>query len=246
LPNIGNYNYQQGGVSLDEYITDTIAPMLYYKFNEASGDLINYGSETGADGVVSGATQGETGQLGAGEAYSFDGVDDVVTIANANIPNVKALTTQRWAFLVNATTGEGGFGAFFAYGNSSAANHQLRFIVDQFFVRINCTTDAVAVSTSGDVADILSNWAWVFMDYDHDSSRVIRLFKGVGGTLTELVKTTNTASTGSVGGQTTVALNIGNRADLAFTFGGLFDVVIADSGLWTADDMQQLIDLSGV
>jgi hypothetical protein len=237
---------QQGAPTLDEYITDTIAPMLYYKFDEASGDLINYGSETGdddADGVVSGATQAQTGQLGAGEAYSFDGVDDIITVANANIPNVKALTTQRWAVLCNpAALGEGNLGSLLVYGTSGAVAHFLRLqSSSRLDAQISCQTSvAVATAAANEIADCIGAWCWLFMDYN-DATKRARLWKGLSGTLSALSLVTDTAGVGDVRSQSTV-LQLGNRSALDRTFDGLFDVAIVDSGLWTTDDMQALID----
>lgn len=231
---------------VDDYITNTIAPMLYYKFDEASGNLIDYGSE-GADGTVSGATQNQIGQLGAGEVYSFDGVDDVITIAIADIPNVKALTTQRWAMLCNIDTlGENNGGVLFGY-NTNRHIFQMASTNRVLFQIYAATTNANAISNINQISDCIDNWCWLFADYDHATTRKCRLFKGIGGTLTQLTLATDTASVGVVPGTPIVTdLHIGNRGALDFTFSGLLDVGIVDSGLWTTDEMQQLIDLAEV
>lgn len=50
-----------------------LSPLWWGKFNEASGALIDYGSAGVNGSLVGSPTQGVIGQLGASEAYSFNG-----------------------------------------------------------------------------------------------------------------------------------------------------------------------------
>lgn len=236
-----------GSASYAQYIKSTVAPLMWLKFNEASGNIVNYGNEGGV-GTVTGCTQGQVGKFGGNQAYSFDGTDDIISIANAALPNLKAVTTQRWAFLVNASSlGELSRGVFFRWGAVSyllqfQANNVLRAFVD-----LN-TTDANVVTNDNQV-DFLGSWAWVFMDYDDADTlglgRKIRLFKGISNTVTQLTFATDTAGVGTVVSQTG-ALSIGNTADTSLTFAGLMDEAIAGAGLWTTAIMQRIVALSGV
>jgi hypothetical protein len=63
--------------------------------------------------------------------------------------------------------------------------------------------------------------------------------------LTQLTLATDVAGVGTVTSQT-LGLSIGNRPLLDLTMNGLMDIAIVDSGLWTTEEMQQLIDLSEV
>jgi len=62
---------------------DLTGLQAYYKFNEASGDIINVASSpiANSDLVVTGATFGVTGIIG--DAVSLDGVNDALVASNA-------------------------------------------------------------------------------------------------------------------------------------------------------------------
>ena len=70
---------------LSSYITGLSGLIAYYPLNETSGDAINRAPDTFGtlNGTVTGATQGVAGQVG--NAYSFDGTNDFVSIADNNI-----------------------------------------------------------------------------------------------------------------------------------------------------------------
>ena len=81
--NMGN-TFISFGVSIDK-----TSGKAYYKFNEASGNLINQatvgngwsdGIGSAADGTVSGATYSVAGKIG--NAFDFDGTDDRIAIAD--------------------------------------------------------------------------------------------------------------------------------------------------------------------
>lgn len=238
--NVGMY------INLNAYLV-SLSGSLYAKFNETSGNLLNYGSD-GNSATVAGVTQGEPGIAGVG-SYLYDGATSIATFANADIPGTKALTTQRWAFLVKAASaGEVSQGAFMCYergftvGKTSmqfSGGNQLRMNLDAV------TTDANAVSTAGDLASILGAWAWVFADYDDAGTRKIRLWKAVSGTLTQLTLSTDTAAVGAI---TTPAddLILGNNSLTSRTFDGNMAVAFAGAGLWTTDELNQLVSLAGV
>jgi hypothetical protein len=231
-----------GGLSRSEALYDYLATLgtwtLDLRFSEVSGNVINYGTD-GNTGAVSGATQGQTGQLGANEATLCDGVDDIAaTFANADIAGTKALTTQRWCFLVNAATlGEGGAGAFLVYGNATTET-ALTFLSSnrlQAYVSA-ATTDAQARTTTGQV-DFIGSWALVFVDYDDANAlglgRKIRLITATAASASAaLTLAIDTAAVGAVVASAN-DLNIGNRTATDFTFDGLFDLALAGAGLWS-------------
>ena len=219
----------------------TLSPMLLNKFNEPSGNLQNYGSEGAlAVGTVSGCTYAQAGQLGASEAYLFDGADDYVSIANAVIPNVKALTTQRWCWLINASSlGESDFGTIAAWGAGTPTGQLfLRFNVGNSLVAYIDTdgTDPVAVTNDNQV-DFLATWALLFLDYDNADAlglgRRIRLFRATAASATTLLTLfTNTAGTGTIVAHSN-ALLWGNRSGTDTSFAGLMDMAFVGAGLWT-------------
>jgi len=204
------------------------------RFNETSGDLLNYGSD--GDAAVSGATQAQAGQLGAGEAYLFDGADDVCTFANADVANTKALTTRRGLALINATSlGELDAGRLFDWNShftslNFVSTNRLQCIID------TDGTDANAISNNNQV-DFVGAWALVFWDYDDADAlglgRKIRLMRATAASATTLLTLgTDTAATGTV-----IApsgnLTLGNNDALVVSFDGLFDVFAQGGSLWS-------------
>jgi hypothetical protein len=208
---------------------------LYLRFNEASGSAINYGSD-GGTGTVSGCTQAQQGQLGPGEAVSFDGVDDVVTLANAAVPATKALATQRWCFLVNASSlGEGNVGALMVWNTGTTT---IRFGGGNvLFARVDTNgTDVNAIAAAGQV-NFLTQWALVFVDCDAGGELGLgfrlRLIKATAASPAALMTLgTDTAGTGSVI-VPTGTLTLGNSAATTTTLAGLMDVALAGAGLWS-------------
>jgi hypothetical protein len=216
----------------DEYanLITSLNPTIWARYNEASGNLINYGSD-GNSGAVTSATQGQTGQLGSQEAYDFDAIDDEVVFTNADIAGTVALTTQRWMYLINAATlGTGSAGQFFIWGG---VNHILRFLSAN---RLQCVintdgTDPTATSNTGQV-DFLTSWALVFVDYDDGdilgNGRKIRLLRATAASATTLLTlATDTAGTGTI---------VAPAANLTIGSGnldGLIDETVVSANLWS-------------
>ena len=68
-----------------------------YGFNEGSGTTVTDASGTGNAGAVSGATWSASGRIGG--ALAFDGVNDWVTVADANSLDLTgAMTLEAWVF----------------------------------------------------------------------------------------------------------------------------------------------------
>ena len=64
-------------------------------FNEASGTTVADASGTGNTGTISGATRSTAGRYGG--ALSFDGVNDMVTVADANsLDLTTGMTLEAW------------------------------------------------------------------------------------------------------------------------------------------------------
>jgi hypothetical protein len=228
-----------GGQTLDQYLAWLGGWTLDLKFNEASGNIVNYGSD-GGSGVAANLTYAQAGQLGAGEAVSYDGTTSSVAFANAAVPATKALTTQRLLFLIKATSyGEGNQGMFFAWGNGASTNHRLHFDGAGGVLNALIDTDdvsAAAITNVGQAA-ILNAWTLVFMDYDDANAlglgRKIRLITATAASAPALLTlATDTAATGTVTPRTD-ALNIGMRTLGDFTFAGLRDKDLGGAGLWS-------------
>lgn len=224
--------------------------LVYYKFDESSGNIIDYGSEE-ADGAVIGATQGEAGIAGVG-SYLYDGVDDEVVIQNEEFPNVKNLTNQRYAALVFAISGAVDDGPLILFRNGlDDDNHELTFASTER-LEANFITDGINARaiTNNNQANVYDAWAWVFMDYDDSDSlsngRRIRIFKGVGGTVTQLTLATDTAATGTLDTGFTQDMQLGAQGNLGRVLHGNMAAGTIKGGLWTADEMQDIVAATGV
>lgn len=95
---------QIDGDPLQNYIKSLIGLVAYYPLDETSGNAINHAPATlgTLDGTVTGATQGVAGQ--SGNAYSFDGVNDAVSIPY----HISYSTSQpfSWGFLAKISSTE--------------------------------------------------------------------------------------------------------------------------------------------
>lgn len=230
-------------------------PLLWLRLRETSGTSVtNSGSVSVSGTWTPGAgALNQTGQLGAGEAYEYDGADSKIQFAIASIAAIANLTTQRWAFLYNADTlGEATASFFFGWGTSGSA-HQLRFLsANRLTATIQTGTTSAAVTTDVDqVADIIGAWRWIFMDYDDADSlgngRRIRLWKSTPGSGVVTALTLgggNVAATGTVTVQS-ADLCIGNLTSQIRTLDGKLDEVICGgASLWTTAEMQDISRLS--
>jgi hypothetical protein len=232
-----------GGQTYADYIA-SLTPTFWVKLQETSGSAANSGSD-GNTGTVTSATQGQTGKLGANEAYLFDGADDLITFLNANVAGTKALTTQRWAFLANATSsGESTNGAFMGWGTLVGIKHA----GSTYDAQID-TDGTTARSTTSAATIVTGAWFWLFVDYDDADAlgggRIIRVFTGASGTVSELGYGTQTAATGTVAAPAG-DLIIGNRNTAAWTFDGPIDEALGGAGLWTQAIMERIVALTGV
>lgn len=234
-----------GGLTLPQAITLLGSTMLC-TFDEDSGDLQNYGSDA-EEAADTDATQGQTPLAGYG-AYLFDGDTNYVRFANADIPNTKALTTQRWACLCNPTSlGEGDKGMIAVFLNGGAANGPFFGLVDNNALRMSMTngTDTfIAVSNNNQVQDCIGSACWLFGDYN-DTTKKTRLFKGVGGQFTQLTLASDPTVTGSLLTPPD-HFYIGNAQVGSRGFDGLMYLFTISAGLWTSALGNALVKGTGV
>ena len=127
----------------------------YYKFNEASGNIINQASAVGStdmiatsDLVVSGATYGVTGKIG--DALSFDGTNDSASASSTS--------TSDWSFLSQSGVA---FTIIFWYkADDFVANRS-------FFATSNFGTDGINIVSKTDryIRFLCGNTSAGFMDF---------------------------------------------------------------------------------
>jgi hypothetical protein len=235
------YDAEPLAVSYEQFVTDDLDPVIWYRLRETSGTSpANSGSASLTATWTPGAgALGQTGKLGANEAYDFDAL--VSKIAIADNAAIQALATYTIIGLVHAdgfgenNAGEiihlGALNAFRATGTAG------RFTM----VFDTGSTDATSTSTDG----FLTTGAWlaIFGTYDDAGDRRARLYKGVAGVVTEATYSAQTAATGSR--VAPVGAIIGNFSDVR-TWDGLIDEIIVCNRVLTSAEMLQYTQLAGV
>ena len=232
-----------GGVRLQSYLL-SLSPILLMDGTLNGSNVANLGSGgTALDGVPTAVTIDATGM-------TFNGTTSVITIPNH--ASINAMSTQRWAFLINAATlGESSAGSPFSWLDGVGGSRTACRFQSTNRLQANVRTDATdaACITNDNQVDFIGSLAWLFIDYDDADAlglgRRIRLMRGLSGAIATLTLATDTAATGTVE-TTTGSLYIGNRNTSDLTFNGLMKQVFASTGLWTTAIMQELIDLAGV
>jgi hypothetical protein len=234
------------GTTYADYIA-SLAPLLWLKHTETSGTTVeNYGSlGDAADGTwTPGAgALGQTGlgNGGANEAYDYDGANSKTTVpAQTGINNLTALT---YGILLKADSpGETNVGQFFGdqFNNRiwgiNSASYPLSMTVQ-------ATGAAVSTTNNGFIA--VSTPTYLFATYDDAGDRKIRMYKVVGGALTEATYATQTAATGTLGNGSGTQI-IGNTANQAASFDGLIDEAFMKGSVLSSAEMLQIGLLRGL
>lgn len=94
-----NKEIPSAGVDVTVQLAPTSSSGLVaaYSFNAGSGTSLADSSGTGNNGTVSGATWVSAGRTGFGNALSFDGADDLVSIADSNsLDLTNGMTLEAW------------------------------------------------------------------------------------------------------------------------------------------------------
>lgn len=220
------------------YIT-SLAPLLWLRLRETTGSTaVNSGSGgSSIDGTATSCTLGQTGKLGANEAYLFDGAASRVVIANhASLAN---LTTQELVFLSRPTgAGEGNNGTLFNWGDGF---HRCLYSAGDLQYRVDLATDAQA-SLSGGLASMQNNWSLLFLTFN-DTTKVASIMLGISGAVGS--PSSNTGS-GAYAAPTGLDLYLGNRLSNDRTFAGTIDETLIFSRQLTGAERTQLVQLAGV
>jgi hypothetical protein len=221
-------------------------PLLWLRNRETSGTNAANSGSAGAtlDGTIGGTTTlGQTGQLGANEAFDFDGATSLITVANNAA--LAALTSREICFLCNMQTkGESSVGTFFNWGDS-LTNRLLNVATDTLQMQIDlATTDATTTLANSSINIFLNKWAYLFFSYD-DTTKLISAYYGLNGVVTEFSYASQVTG---VGGITAIAQNliIGNRQSVDRTFDGLIDEVLYFGRTLTSAERLDITRLAGL
>lgn len=180
------------GNPADDYIA-SLAPELFYKFNETSGTAIaNYGTLGGAGTWTPGAgSLGNASPLGL--SADFDGSNSRLEYANnATMANAEEFSGGELIYVDSA--GKTSSGALWIWGTLSTA-YNLRFSSGLALVgRVDYATDAITLTSATLTTGV---WQWIFWKYSLSGDRKLHVYRGVNGVVAELAYTTNTASSGA-------------------------------------------------
>lgn len=231
------------GLSYAAYIA-SLAPVLWYKFDETSGTTVtNYGSfgsnQNGVWTVGSGAL-GQTGKLGANNAYDFNASKVAITQTATNIGN---LATYTHAMLIKLDAPSGTL-----WEQSTLGGIPYLGLSGFYALLANEWAGSVPNSASNiSAANFLtvSTWTWLFRTFDNAGDRKNHIYKGVGGAVTEATYGTDTAmaaARSALGTQNT----IGNQSGGGAGIDGLIDEALMFSGVLTTAQMLAITQSTGV
>lgn len=214
VPNSGKNRGDQLSAYLQQFI-DAGQLRRWYRFNEVSGNLINYGNFVGVDGTVTSAAQGEVGKLGAREAYLFDGINDWVSCP-AGVDNNDTTFTMMW-LLKNSnhvlSTRLWGFGntGIQLYCSSVPLN------------RLSLVWIFSGDNISLPIPNILpGEWTLIFITYNESTDRIARGYIATDSSGVSLVGT-SPPTTGIIADASAIIYTIGARGVPDLFYNALID-----------------------
>lgn len=223
-------------------ILASLSPVIWGRLRETSGtNAVNYGS-LGALGdgtwTPGAGAVGQTGQLGANEAYLWDGATSKIAIpARTGYNN---LATYTWGLLckpaaqshlMTASLGAG------RYLRMNSASFPLQF------VNTSSATPVTSTTANGFLA--LNVWQYFFVTFDNAGDRKARIYKYVAGALTEATYVTQDAMTGTIVSPAD-ALWIGATTAGTFLFNGPIDEYFICPSVLSTVQMAQLGAAAGL
>lgn len=227
------------------YIGTLTQPLVWYKINEGSGTTAtNSGTASSANGTYSAVTLGVTGQIGAGDAGTWNATTSVLTAASNAAFNGLSAFTLCW--LVNfATVGEG-TGASWARFWENSSGDQVLFESTTF--QINAVFNGSggnAVTHTAISVFTASAWQWVFVTLDTAGDWKAHLYRGISGAATEFTYSgTPTAGSGTKTANA-VTKYIGNRNGNDRTADGQIDEFLLFNYVLSGTQMSNITLYSG-
>jgi hypothetical protein len=225
-----------------------IDPLIWIRMRETSGNTAANAGNLGADAnaTISGTTTlGQTGQIGANEAFLYDGINSRVRVPA--VAGWTGLTAFTLGFLVNpATAGEssqGYLGALQQAGGTDILHVAFNGALTAMRCRITNAAAGVFTTTAS-VGIPASTWSWVFVTYDDAGDRTPRIYKSSAGALVEIAADGASPVSGTLSARGT--FDIGNNNGTTRTFSGLIDEAFMVSGLLSTGRMQNIIFATGV
>lgn len=228
-----------------EAAVTALAPAMWLRLRETSGTTVANSGTTAAGTFTPGTgAVGQTGQLGANEAFRFDGADSKISVPASVLIN--NLTDFTWAVLCNfATAGENGAGNLLV----DAGGNRILALISATPFRLNWqvwhTSDFSTRISAAGVQNITANtWAWVFATYTA-ADKTPRLYVGRSGAVNELTYSTSTISVNALANSSGAMLTGNNNANTR-TVDGLIDEAIIFPSVLTTAQMLSIVQASGL
>jgi len=196
--------------------------VAFYDFKKDAKDVI--GSN---DGTVTGATL-TTNHLGqANSAYSFDGVDDIITLTSTPISSNNAWSISVW---VNGNA-DGSGTRFFTFGNSATD----QAVFGNFEPTGNISLDIWNRASVNTSAGVYSLGTWGHIVYTYDGAKGVKIYCNSIEVKSETIP--NNLNIGST-------LKQFGKSDGAVYYKGLLSIPIVFNKALSADEVKQLYDLT--
>lgn len=208
------------------------------------------------DGTMNGAAIKNLGSLGATQdgtptaitvdsnGMNFNATTSVIQVTRSG--SMDGITKMGWAFMVRPTSvGENSSGVLYRYANTAAAG-VLNNINRALDMSVAATGNARSLTDNNFLPAYNTVPYWVFLEYENDTDRLIRIYKGLSGAITEATYATQTAATGTLTPNNSTPLNIGNRSVGDNTYDGWMRQVIFLPRPFTPAEKLQLVVLSGL
>ena len=200
--------------------------VAYYTFNGNANDV----SGNGNNGTVSGATLTANKDGDENSAYSFDGDQDQITIANNNEINTAQITISAWIKasrytaleqdqgdhqqVIVSNAPQDGWGSGFEFKtNGRTDNNGSQYLT----LGVTGTVNGNFISETDNIGLSLNEWSHVV--YTHDNDDIKFYLNG------ELVFTENSPGTNFYNNN---SISIGSRPSIRHVFSGGID----DVGIW--------------
>lgn len=219
------------------FITNTIAPVIWYRARETSGtnepNAINPGSN---DGTISGCTLGQSGQLGTNEAYSWDAVDDFVSSPQG--AHINGILPATWIALVYANSrGEGNAARLFAKTSDVVLQISSADATSPYSVIASVNYSGGQLQITWNNVLLVSTWTILGLRLNADNT--LDLF--VNGS----IQATSSAGSGSKSSNTN-PVYIGNNSTQVGTFDGKIDEFIFENSAISDANMLTMAQLAGL
>jgi hypothetical protein len=230
-----------GGLPTWEQLQAQLAPLVWLKLNESSGDPINHGSLAGLTISQANCTQAQAGVIGAADAYSFNGSTSRIQINTDG--TLDDLAPFEIVYICKpASAGESNVGHFWRWGATSNTRAGYQSSGSQVFFFVDYgTTDAQKVIA----APAFGDWQAYFFSHDNANTPNARIFLGDAGVVTEPTPTSNVNQAGSIVAGTS-NLFLGNNTASTNTFDGLIDEILIYNRVLTTEERTLITQVAGV